>query len=93
MKEFALFVAGMCFLALLMIHLLGKRALGEPGPFDLVITSISFNVNELTQSEIFACQAPVVEDDKPKITDRLEKIEEQRREISALLQGHTTPEL
>lgn len=37
MLEFALRVAGMYFLALIMIRLLGKRALGELGPFDFVI--------------------------------------------------------
>lgn len=35
--SFALRIAGMYFLALLMIRLLGKRALGELGPFDFVI--------------------------------------------------------
>jgi len=30
-------VAGMYFLALIMIRMLGKRALGELGPFDFVI--------------------------------------------------------
>ncbi len=34
---FALRVAGMYFLALIMIRLLGKRALGELGPFDFVV--------------------------------------------------------
>lgn len=37
MLEFALRVAGMYFLALIMIRLLGKRALGELGPFDFVV--------------------------------------------------------
>ncbi|MDD4802369.1 MAG: DUF421 domain-containing protein [Syntrophomonas sp.] len=37
MLEFALRVAGMYFLALIMIRFLGKRALGELGPFDFVI--------------------------------------------------------
>lgn len=37
MVEFALRVAGMYFLALIMIRLLGKRALGELGPFDFVV--------------------------------------------------------
>lgn len=37
MFEFALRVAGMYFLALIMIRLLGKRALGELGPFDFVV--------------------------------------------------------
>jgi len=35
--NFAFRVAGMYFLALLMIRLLGKRALGELGPFDFVV--------------------------------------------------------
>ncbi len=35
--SFALRVAGMYFLALIMIRLLGKRALGELGPFDFVV--------------------------------------------------------
>lgn len=35
--SFALRVAGMYFLALIMIRVLGKRALGELGPFDFVI--------------------------------------------------------
>ena len=34
---FALRVAGMYFLALIMIRFLGKRALGELGPFDFVV--------------------------------------------------------
>jgi len=34
---FALRVAGMYFLAMIMIRLLGKRALGELGPFDFVV--------------------------------------------------------
>lgn len=34
---FALRVAGMYFLALILIRLLGKRALGELGPFDFVV--------------------------------------------------------
>jgi len=37
MLEFTLRVAGMYFLALIMIRLLGKRALGELGPFDFVV--------------------------------------------------------
>lgn len=37
MLVFALKVAGMYFLALIMIRLLGKRALGELGPFDFVV--------------------------------------------------------
>mgnify|MGYP000939925397 CR=1 FL=1 len=37
MLEFALRVAGMYFLALIMIRFLGKRALGELGPFDFVV--------------------------------------------------------
>ncbi|CFX55115.1 Protein of unknown function DUF421 [Syntrophomonas zehnderi OL-4] len=35
--SFALRIAGMYFLALIMVRLLGKRALGELGPFDFVI--------------------------------------------------------
>ncbi len=35
--EFTLRVAGMYFLALIMIRFLGKRALGELGPFDFVV--------------------------------------------------------
>lgn len=34
---FALRVAGMYFLAMIMIRILGKRALGELGPFDFVV--------------------------------------------------------
>ena len=34
---FAIRVAGMYFLALILIRLLGKRALGELGPFDFVV--------------------------------------------------------
>lgn len=37
MIYFALRAAGMYFLALLMIRVLGKRALGELGPFDFVV--------------------------------------------------------
>jgi len=37
MLEFTLRVAGMYFLALIMIRFLGKRALGELGPFDFVV--------------------------------------------------------
>jgi uncharacterized membrane protein YcaP (DUF421 family) len=37
MLGFALRAVGMYFLALLMIRLLGKRALGELGPFDFVV--------------------------------------------------------
>jgi len=37
MFEFIVRAAGMYFLALLMIRLLGKRALGELGPFDFVV--------------------------------------------------------
>lgn len=37
MLEFAVRAVGMYFLALLMIRLLGKRALGELGPFDFVV--------------------------------------------------------
>jgi uncharacterized membrane protein YcaP (DUF421 family) len=37
MLEFTLRVAGMYFMALIMIRFLGKRALGELGPFDFVI--------------------------------------------------------
>ncbi|QGT99711.1 hypothetical protein SYNTR_1118 [Candidatus Syntrophocurvum alkaliphilum] len=37
MIDFALRAVGMYFLALLMIRLLGKRALGELGPFDFVV--------------------------------------------------------
>ncbi len=37
MLIFALRAIGMYFLALIMIRLLGKRALGELGPFDFVV--------------------------------------------------------
>ncbi|MEA1960206.1 MAG: DUF421 domain-containing protein [Bacillota bacterium] len=37
MFDFALRAVGMYFLALIMIRLLGKRALGELGPFDFVV--------------------------------------------------------
>ncbi|HWQ75752.1 MAG TPA: DUF421 domain-containing protein [Syntrophomonas sp.] len=37
MLGFALRVAGMYFLAMIMIRILGKRALGELGPFDFVV--------------------------------------------------------
>ena len=35
--EFILRAAAMYFMALLMVRLLGKRALGELGPFDFVV--------------------------------------------------------
>ncbi len=58
MIEFALRVAVMYFLALFMIRILGKRALGELGPFDFVVMT---GVGETVISVAMSKDMPIYE--------------------------------